>query len=198
MDSFNFFLFGDLRITVALAGVVAAWLLASRCYRMAMFWCLVFSATLGVVAMSKIIFLGWGIRWTMMDFKAISGHAAGAALVLPPVCYLLTVFLGQAAQNIAFVIGWLLSAAVTVSLVATHEHSLSDALAGLCFGTLASIATRRALRTVTIHPELLGLAMALPFALALALVIPAVPVNWWLRRVAMALAGVHQTHSWIG
>ena len=80
---------GDPELTLPAGAGVSAWLLAARAWRMAFWWSLLFGAALGMVAVSKVIFLGWGGGWQALGYKALSGHATGATALFPILFYLL-------------------------------------------------------------------------------------------------------------
>src|SRR5205823_3726256 len=74
---------GHTAVMVPAAGAIAVWLLSGRAWKLAVCWCLIFAAGLGLVALSKIAFLGWGLEIPSIGFKALSGHAWRATAVMP-------------------------------------------------------------------------------------------------------------------
>jgi membrane-associated phospholipid phosphatase len=187
---------GDLRVTAALAGAVAVWLMVARHRRAAGWWCFSYCSAVAAVAASKIIYLGWGLQVAAIHFKAASGHAAGTAAVLPVVLYLLATSLFRGKENIALGVGWCISAAVVLSLVACREHTLSEALAGWCLGMVASTTTWWRMRRAVIQPSLRGIAAAVAIMAVIANGMQVVPIGRWITKTALALSGEQRTHSW--
>lgn len=79
---------GDLGVTMPAAAAVAAALAARGAWLLAWRWCWLFGLGMLVVGASKIAYMSWGSGLPQLDFKAISGHAAGATAVFPPLFYL--------------------------------------------------------------------------------------------------------------
>jgi len=196
MDLARLIYLGDLRLTVTLAAAVMIWLLAARHYRSACYWCLTIACVYGTIALSKIIYLGWGLHSTILDFKAASGHAAGAAAVLPVALYLAAASSDRRKQNIAFLVGWIVSVAVAISLVRQGEHTTSEAFAGWCLGASASAAAWMSMRHKLILPSRAIVAAAITMTAVVFLFIQAVPVNWWMIKTALVLSGSQRVHSW--
>src|SRR3712207_5573099 len=80
---------GGLNVTALLALFIAAWLVAARCWRLALAWCLLFGAALALAAGSQMAFIGWGIGIRPLEFTGFSGHATRAAAVFPAALFLL-------------------------------------------------------------------------------------------------------------
>ncbi|WLI90669.1 hypothetical protein Q4S45_05990 [Massilia sp. R2A-15] len=74
---------GHASVMLPLAGAIAAWLIAGQAWKLALCWCAMFAAGLGIVALSKIAFLGWNTAIPTIAFQALSGHAFRAAAVIP-------------------------------------------------------------------------------------------------------------------
>jgi hypothetical protein len=187
---------GDLTLTLSAAAAVTAWLLAARAWRSAIWWSVLYALAIGLVGASKIAFLGWGAGVPALGFKAISGHATGAAAVFPIVFYLLAHNFGTYARHTAVAAGLGLGAAVAVMLVLGGQHSASEAAAGWATGALVSLGSVRFARHIPASPPVRGLACAtLAFALA-AWFMQLVPVNYWMVKAALALSGSDRLHPW--
>lgn len=188
---------GDLRVTVALAGAIFAWLVAGRSLRVALWWVIAFGTAMATVAASKILYLGWGVEVAAVDFKAASGHAAGVAAVLPVTLYLLAQPLGGRRQHAALSAGWLIGLAVAMALIVHGEHAPAEALVGWCIGALASTLTWRVARH---HPPAWPAAghaiVVAGLAILLAVGMQSVPAGWWMVKTALALSGAASTHRW--
>jgi hypothetical protein len=187
---------GDLRFTVALAGAAIAWLIVARAYRLAAYWFIAAGGALMIVATSKIIYLGWGVHFAPIDFKAASGHAAGAAAVLPIVLYLVASCYGRTEEHVALFGGWLISIAVACALVMNDEHSASEALAGWSVGALASACTWLKMREANIPVSIEGVGAALATTILLSACMQVVPLGWWMIKTTLLLSGAQRVHGW--
>jgi hypothetical protein len=196
MQSAYLIYLGDLRFTVALAGAVTAWLLVGRAYRLAAYWFLAAGSAFMIVAASKIIYLGWGVQFTLIEFKAASDHASGAAAVLPVVLYLVADCHGRIKGYIALFGGWLLSIAVACALVMNDEHSASEAFAGWSAGALASTCSWIKMRAAVIPASTRGVGAALATTILITISMQVVPVGWWMIKTTLLLSGAQRVHGW--
>jgi hypothetical protein len=187
---------GDLRLTVSLAGAVSAWLLVAHGHRLAAYWCIAVGGAFIAVAASKIMYLGWGVQFSTLDFKAASGHAAGAAAVLPVVLYTMARCYGRIEEYIALTAGWLLSIAVACALVVNDEHSTSEALAGWSAGAVASACTWIKMRGAITTASRRAAGAALATTILLAACMQVVPVGWWMIKTTLVLSGAQRVHGW--
>jgi hypothetical protein len=130
---------GDISLTLAAAAGITAWLLAARAWRVALYWCVLFVAGIGLVGASKIAYIAWGNALPALDFKAASGHAAGITAIAPLLFYLLIRHRGAAARAAAIAAGLALGVLMGVLLVASDEHSAAEALAGWTLGATISL-----------------------------------------------------------
>lgn len=186
---------GDLALTLPAAAGVTASLLASRAWRMALWWSLLFAAGIGLVGASKIAFLGWGTGWQALCFKALSGHAAGVAAVFPTMFYLLLQGRGPSARHAGIAAGLALGALVALLLVLAREHSVAEALAGWSMGGLVSLA---AIRLAGALPPCRPLPSVVSFALvfaAAAWLMQSAHVGWWMIKAARLISGNVTLHS---
>lgn len=187
---------GDLALTLPTGIAIAAWLLAARAWRAALGWLLAYGLALGLVAATKIAFLGWATGVPALDFKAVSGHAAGYTATFPTLCWLLTQRAPPALRYGAMLAALALGLVVVAALVHTGEHTPAEAVAGWLVGALAcACAASLAADAPAPTP-----ASALPYAaLAFGLtawVLHSVSVGYWMIKVALALSGNHYPYSW--
>jgi hypothetical protein len=196
MDSASLIHLGDIKLTMALAGAVTTWLVVARAYRSAVLWCIAIAVAFGAVAASKIVYMGWGLQSTVLDFQAVSGHATGAAAVLPMILYLMAGFHRRSLQTAALLTGLFISGMVAVSLVRHDEHTASEALAGWCIGTCASLTTWTQLRHDRIELPLQDIGAALVVMGMIAICVQKIPVSWWLAKAALILSGAPYLHRW--
>lgn len=195
---------GGLNVTALVALAIAAWLVGAHCWRLALAWCLLFGAAMGVAVASQIAFIGWGVGIQSLDFTGFSGHATRAGAVFPVALFLLFERRGRrrAERPLAgraerrregwlragLLAGALLAVAVAVARVKVGAHSPSEAVAGCLLGLATAalfVARSRAARDFSPQPLLLGL-------LAATFLLPrADPANshQWLTAAALKLSG---------
>jgi hypothetical protein len=125
---------GHTAVMLPAAGAIAVWLVAGRAWKLAVCWCLIFAAGLGLVALSKIAFLGWGPQLPLPGFKALSGHAWRASAVLPVLCFLLLQGAPDHWRKRGFVLGVVLSIGIGALLVMFRFHTASEVLPSLFLG----------------------------------------------------------------
>jgi membrane-associated phospholipid phosphatase len=195
---------GGLNVTALLALAIAGWLVAARCWRLALAWCVLFAGALLLAALSQMAFMGWGVGIRSLEFTGFSGHATRAAAVFPVALFLLLERRGRRrvdksgdmrpdrrqgkGLSAALFAGVLLAVAVAVARVKVGAHSPSEALAGCMLGLAVAglfMARMRATRDYSPRPLLLGL-------LAATILLPrADPINshQWLTAAALKLSG---------
>ncbi|SHH02640.1 hypothetical protein [Massilia sp. CF038] len=180
---------GDLSLTLPTAAALLAALLASRSWRMAFCWSVLFASCVLLVGASKIAFMGWGAGWPAACFKALSGHAAGVTAVFPMLFFLLLHHQGRRAGWFGLALGLVLGAVVAWWLVQLHEHSAMEAVAGWLAGALVNLG---ALRLAGVPPPLQPLPSAAAF-LAVFLtgswLMQWAPVGYWMILAARFLSG---------
>jgi hypothetical protein len=187
---------GDLSLTVPTGGAIAAWLLAGRAWRAAAGWVVMFGLALGLVAASKIAFLGWAAGVPALDFKAVSGHATGFAAVFPTLCYLLAPGRPRRTRAIGAAAALALAAVVTAALVHAGEHTLAEAVAGWLIGTGVFLCTAHLAGDLPAPPAGCAIACAALAFLAAAWLLRAAPLNWWMIKVALVLSGNPAPTPW--
>jgi membrane-associated phospholipid phosphatase len=189
---------GGLNVTALLAVGVAAWLVAARCWRLALVWCLVFGGAMLVAAASQMAFIGWGIGIRALSFTGFSGHAARAGAVFPVALFLLVVRQRRRRRVAAVGVGGRLAAAVARARVQVGAHAPSEALSGCMLGLGAAalfLARARAAQDCSPRPLLLGL-------LAATILLPRADPAYshqWLTAAALALSGrdrVYLRNDW--
>lgn len=186
---------GNLTLTLPLASAIAAGLLAAHHWRAAGYWLLFFASALATVGISKVAYLGWGTAIPALDFKAFSGHAAGATSVFPVLFYVLLQRRSRLAPAAAAV-ALLLGAGLAVALVATGEHTMAEACAGWMVGAAAAAGTIRVLREAHAPRPLAGLAAGLLALTATAWLMQSAQVGYWMIKVALALSGNTHPFQW--
>jgi hypothetical protein len=128
---------GHTAVMVPAAGAIAAWLTSGRAWKLASCWCLIFAAGLGLVALSKIAFLGWGLSVPPLGFKALSGHAWRTAAVMPVLFFVLLQGAPDNWRKRGFAFGVALSIGLGALLIMFRFHTTSEVFASLVLGVAA-------------------------------------------------------------
>ncbi|KVE38726.1 phosphatase PAP2 family protein [Burkholderia sp. TSV86] len=132
-------LFGDPFITGPLAVAVLAWFAAIGYRRAALYWALSFAGGVGLVALTKFVYSGWGIGIAAWRFTGISGHTMLSASVYPLVA--LVCARGKMGMRFAIVAGFAFAFSIGVSRVVLGFHSWSEILSGWMVGASAAVFT---------------------------------------------------------
>jgi membrane-associated phospholipid phosphatase len=188
----------DTVVMLPAAGLCLIWLLMGGATRLALWWCVLLSGGLALVAATKIAFLGWNVGIPAWDFTGISGHAMRATAIMPVLLYLVSIDASRRLRQGAVMSGMAFGVLIGVSRLMVNAHSPSEAIAGCLLGATVSTA----FLAITLTPTRPGLEMkpapALPLLLLLLLPIvtakPA-PTERWLRSVAMTLSGHEKLYS---
>ncbi|MBB1603922.1 phosphatase PAP2 family protein [Variovorax sp. UMC13] len=185
---------GDSALMLPLALLLALGLWLSRAGRGAAFaWCLAFGAGSALILLSKLAFLGWGIGSARWDFTGFSGHTAIGTSVWSVLLWLACARGSPLVRRLAVGAGWALGAAIGVSRLALHAHSVSEVVAGLLLGMAVSLgflwlARHRA------PPRLPWAAWLVGLLLPLVLQTPGkpAPTQGLLETMAVRLAGIER------
>jgi membrane-associated phospholipid phosphatase len=182
--------FGDVAITASVALAIAGWLLVEDEKRLTLWWCLLFSAGMGVVIATKMAFIGWGICVRSLDFTGFSGHTMRSAAVMPVLFYLLVQKMPSGARLAGALLGLAFGAVVGVSRVAVHAHSVSEVVAGWFLGTAVSVAflwlANTSLRAHVFKPFRTALVI---LALLPAPYVHPTPTQKWLTEFTLYFSG---------
>lgn len=130
---------GSVGVMIPLALAAAAWLALGYPWRYSAGWLTLLGVASGLVFVTKIAFLGWGIGVRPWDFTGISGHAMVATAVLPVALFvaLLPARAGWRAAGV--VLGLAAGAAVGLSRVVLSAHSVSEVVFGCTLGALVAL-----------------------------------------------------------
>lgn len=190
MSALTFLLhLGDPRVTMPLGLALLAWMLAARAWRLALWWGLLLGAGLGLVGVSKIVFLGWGGGVPWLGYKALSGHAAGVSAVFPMLFWMLAHGRADRWRGRALRIGLGLGALIGALLVTADQHSVAEALAGCLLGAAVCLGS---IRLGAAGMPALPLTGLLPGVLALctaAWLMKWAHLGYWMIRAARLLTG---------
>lgn len=101
-------------------------------------WIGVFAAAGSLVAMTKLLFMGWCLGIDAVGFTGISGHAAMAAVVFPVLFRLIAGACGPPIRHDAWFAGESFAVLIGISRLLIHVHSVAEVLSGLALGLCLS------------------------------------------------------------
>ncbi|HEJ9095232.1 TPA: phosphatase PAP2 family protein [Serratia odorifera] len=140
LDWYFLTFFGDSMLLLPCSLILFVVLLIPHATRTAGWqWALIFGGVGGIVCLSKLAFMGWGIGSERYDFTGFSGHSALAASIWPPLLWALTGRLSHPLRRLALVASVILPLTIGISRLAIHVHSPSEVISGLMLGYLASM-----------------------------------------------------------
>jgi hypothetical protein len=187
---------GHTAVMLPTAGAIAVWLVSGRAWKLALCWCLIFAGGLGLVALSKIAYLGWGLEFPSIGFKALSGHAWRATAVLPVLFFVLLQGGPQSWRHSGFALGVALSVGLGALLVIFRFHTASEVIASTVLGLAAGFAFVRVSHmlpapSVNYH----AVAMSLLTFILICGLKPST-INHRLVDVALYFSGHDQPYRW--
>jgi hypothetical protein len=188
--------FGDSAIMIPAAAAITAWLVTGHAWRMALWWCLLFIAGVGLVIASKIVFLGWGSGIHSIDFKAFSGHAMRTTAVIPVMFYLLLQRSPPLMRVCGTLLGILFGVLMGICVATFNFHSVSEAMAGCVIGGSVSLGFIRMsdnLPMLRLNRWLVPCSILVFFAVWY--VRPA-SLEHWITDMALHLSGHAEPYSW--
>ncbi|CAB3786057.1 phosphatase PAP2 family protein [Pararobbsia alpina] len=185
--------FGGVAVTVPVALAIAAWLVAGMRMRAAFEWLVLLGAAGGLMLLTKLAFLGWGLGIRPLDFTGISGHALMSTMVFPVMLSVILLGAPTLVRRAGFVAGLALGIMIGASRMAVKAHSMSEIVAGCAIGAVvACIFVSRVENhgapadTTTPHPLLVSLSLV---ALIGALHGLHLPTQRWVTSLALDLSG---------
>lgn len=186
---------GDSAVLLPLALVVVFWL-GMQSGRAAFLWAVLFSLDGAVVALSKILYMGWGLHPPGWNFTGLSGHSALSMLVWPTIGLLLAAGRPPVWRWLLPALGALLAAAIVVSRLTTDAHTPIEAATGALWGGAVAVLALWRLPRERIGSSrpgwFLPLAILLPLALSYGHIFPSNPL---LQTIACALSGRNQPYT---
>ncbi|WP_426195128.1 hypothetical protein [Massilia sp. DWR3-1-1] len=181
---------GDLPLTMAAAAAALAWMVASRIWRLAFWWSVLFLLAIALVTATKVAFLVWGASSPMPEFRALSGHATGATAVCVIVLYLAAHAYASPMRSAGILTGLALGAMMGLLLVLNDEHSVAEAAAGWSVGALASVGAIHLAGEV--HAPVATAPISMLWAgavfLACTVLLRQLPIGYLMWRVAKVVA----------
>jgi membrane-associated phospholipid phosphatase len=180
---------GGAGLAVSLAIAIALWLALGYTWRMALLWLATLGAAIGLVVVTKLAFLGWGVGIRELDFTGVSGHAMLSTAVYPVALFLVLLSARPSVRLVGVLLGIAAGMVVGVSRVVLVAHSPSEAITGCIVGALAALVFVRA--AWHLQP---GRLSALPvavslMALTIALHDVRVPTQRWFTHIALKVSG---------
>jgi len=180
---------GGAGMTLPLAVAIALWLALGYSWRMAAGWLLLLGAAIGVVTVTKLAFLGWGVGVRELDFTGVSGHAMLSTAVYPVAFFLMLLPATRAIRLFGVLLGLAAGVAVGLSRVALSAHSPSEAGTGCLTGALAALLFVR-----IVWNREPGRMSALPVAVSMLMLAVLmhgvhVPTQRWVTHIALKVSG---------
>jgi len=176
--------------------VIALWLLVSKQWRLVLSWSVWYGGGLLLVVLSKLVFMGWGVGSSALDFTGFSGHAMRAGAVYPVLLYVVLQRAQPRWRQAGVVLGVAYAVLVAIARVLGHAHSVSEAVSGCLLGLAMAAGFIWSARGAV------DIAISRPLALASLLVMAVlsfkaepVPTELWLHKLAMHLSGHESVFS---
>ncbi|MBU9263066.1 phosphatase PAP2 family protein [Burkholderia multivorans] len=181
--------FGGAGLTLPLAITIAIWLVLGYSWQRAAGWLAVLATAIGVVALTKIAFLGWGIGVRAWDFTGFSGHAMLSTAVYPVAIFLALIRARTPVRVAGIALGLAAGVAVGVSRVALDAHSPSESVTGCIVGAAAALVFIAASWRAVPHRWSVPAVVASLGLVTVALHGITVPSHRWVTQVALHLSG---------
>jgi membrane-associated phospholipid phosphatase len=180
---------GGAGMTLPLAFAIAIWLAVGYSWRMAAGWLVMLGGAIGVVTVTKLAFLGWGVGVRELDFTGVSGHAMLSTAVYPVFLFLLLLPARPAIRLIGVVAGLAAGIAVGLSRVVLSAHSPSEAVTGCLVGALAALLFVRMAwdaepGRLSVMPVTVSMLVLAVFAHGIH-----VPTQRWVTDIALKVSG---------
>lgn len=163
---------------------------------LAAWWLLALAVATLITTATKVAFIGWGVGSAWLNFAGISGHAMFAGAIFP---VLMGAFASHAKpwlQRIAIAAGFGLAALVGLSRAMVDAHSVSEIVAGLLFGGVASLSLTllHRLPRAVMGPRLAVVVVA-AWLLVGMLGAPESPTHSLVTRLALSIAGKAEPYT---
>lgn len=126
--------FGDLAVLLPLVAVVTAWLVTIRQPRILLWWLVAVALCMSSTAALKIYFF---VCPPLVDLHSPSGHTSLSTLVYGALTLAVAMIVTGWKRIAVFAAGATFVAAIGVSRVAIHAHSLTEVLVGSLIGIAA-------------------------------------------------------------
>ena len=173
--------------------IIGVWLRYSNPWALRV-WATTVVVTYAIVALSKVLFKGWGLSFEYLDIAVLSGHAMNTCLMLTVGASLVARRFNPSLRWPAAVAGLLASGWFSAYCVAPYIHPLNEALAGAALGAVAAMVFLWRIESAEVQVPAALMAGGLVLLLACALV-PKYNAEGLLNRVAVSLSGAKQAYK---
>ncbi|WP_144150712.1 phosphatase PAP2 family protein [Paraburkholderia sp. BCC1885] len=180
---------GGAGVTLPLALAIALWLALGYSWRVAAAWLALLGVAIGVVTVTKLAFLGWGVGVRELDFTGVSGHAMLSTAVYPVALFLMLLPARPGFRLVGVLLGIAAGMAVGLSRVVLDAHSPSEAITGCIVGAVTALLFVRIawdaqpgrLSAVAVTVSLMMLVIGLHGV--------RVPTQRWVTHIALKVSG---------
>ena len=185
--------YGGITVMIPAAIIIAVWLRYSIPWALRT-WVMTVGLTYSIVALSKLLFKGWGLAFQYMDIAVLSGHAMNTCLMLTVGLSLVARQFNPAWRWPAALAGAALGGVFSAYCVAPYIHPLNEALAGAALGTVAALGFlwRIDPAEVKVSPAFIGAGLV---ALLACCLVPKFNAERLLDRIAVSLSGAELAHQ---
>lgn len=177
--------------TAVMIALVIPWKNSDR--RAVWFWLIIFCCSGGLVSLSKIAFMSFGIGSVHLNFTGFSGHSTMSATLWPVMFWLFSGNLSSLFQRAAITCGYIIPLLVGFSRLILKAHSASEVVFGLILGyTLSSafLISQRHSRLKGFSAMQLGMALWIPLLLSHGRI---APTQRLLEHLSANIAGIEKT-----
>lgn len=172
--------------------VVGLWLWCSTSRKATMLWGAAILLAYACVAVSKILYKGWGVGLGSIDIAVFSGHAMNACLVSTVALSVLSSQLDVRLRWPAAILGLLMTWCFSVYFVAPYVHPLPEAIAGALIGSIAACVFLYKLQALELNPIPASSIVFGLLVVALCASLPKYTAESLLNRVAVTMSGASQ------
>lgn len=185
--------YGGITVMIPAGLVIAIWLWYSRPLALK-WWLMTVACAYSVVAVSKLLFKGWGVAIQHLDIAVLSGHAMNTTLMVTVGVSLIARRINPDWRWPAAGLGLLVAAGFSAYCVAPFVHPLNEALAGCLLGAVAACGFLWRLERVDVRvsPSLIGGGLVI---LILSTLIPKYNAEKLLNHVAVAVSGAEEAYQ---
>lgn len=136
MDTWNLLTdFGDCAVLLPMVLITVAWLLSRPSTRHnGLLWAATVLACGGIVALSKLVYMAWGVGLPGLDFIGFSGHTALSCVVWPALPALLVPPRHRQLRRALVAAGVVLALGIACSRLSLGAHSISEVVLGALLG----------------------------------------------------------------
>ena len=188
---------GDSALLLPLIAWISLWLIVpAQTRREGWRWAFAVCACGGGVALSKLLFMAWGVGLPGLDYTGFSGHSAMSMLVWPTMAALLTQRASLNWRSVAVCIAVVLALGIAVSRILLKAHSVSEVILGSSYGILICgwFLMRRS-AAYQVSARAVALFAGIGLALALACYGRVFPSQHILKQLALDISGRDKVFS---